>query len=58
VHLWALYKSISTTLGIIFQKMNGSKPPSIGLELILVIIVEDGFGDNGTIKGCVRTIFV
>jgi hypothetical protein len=45
VRLWALYKSISTTLGIIFQKLNGSKPPSIGLKVKLVVLVEDGFGD-------------
>ncbi len=25
--------------------MNSSKPPSIGLKLILVVLVEEGFGD-------------
>jgi len=32
-------------LGIISQKMNGSKPPTIGLKLILVVLIEEGFGD-------------
>jgi hypothetical protein len=46
-------------LGIISQKVNGSKPPLIGLKLILVVLIEEGFwGCNGTIKGCAQTIFV
>ncbi len=32
-------------MGIIFQKINGSKPSLIGLELTLVALVEEGFGD-------------
>jgi len=43
--LWALYKLILTTLGIIFQKMDGSKPPSIGLKPILAVLVDEEFGD-------------
>jgi hypothetical protein len=59
VCLSALYKSISTILGIISQKVNGSKPPLIGPKLILVVLIEEGFwGCNGTIKGCAQTIFV
>jgi len=25
--------------------MNGSKPPTIGIKLILVVLIEEGFGD-------------
>jgi len=45
MRLWALYELILTTLGIISQKMDGSKPPSIGLKLILMVLVDEGFGD-------------